>query len=205
MDSAKRDQDFSRPVAGGITGILLAAGAGTRFEGQKCLARLANGVAIGLQSARNLAPAVDRLVCVVRPGDAAMTDLFQKDGFDVVENPDTDLGMSTSLHAGLQASGRTGGWLVALGDMPWIRPATCVAVANVLRESGGIVAPVFAGRRGHPAGFSARFESALYELAGDHGAREVFESHADAVRLIQSDDPGILEDVDTTTDLQCAS
>ena len=52
-------------------GILLAAGSGSRFGGDKLLAALPDGVAVGLQSLRNLRAAIADVIVVTRPEDAA--------------------------------------------------------------------------------------------------------------------------------------
>ena len=49
-----------------IAAILLAAGAGTRFGGEKLLHPLGDGVAIAAHAARNLIAAVPDVIAVVR-------------------------------------------------------------------------------------------------------------------------------------------
>ena len=189
----------------GLTGILLAAGSATRFRGPKCLARLDNGVAMAVQAARNLEPAVDRLVCVVRVDDRALQSEIIAAGFEWVECCDAKKGMSASLRAGLDASRHSAGWLVALADMPWIDPATCRAVARELHDHKDIVVPVYDGKRGHPVGFPASRLGDLVALTGDGGARSLLEEHSLSVRRVPLKDPGILRDVDTPDQLKCVS
>ena len=56
-----------------IVGILLAAGAGTRFGGGKLVHPLDDGVAIAAHAARNLfAAELPFVVAVVRPGDRTL-------------------------------------------------------------------------------------------------------------------------------------
>ena len=52
-----------------ICAILLAAGSGSRFGGDKLLHPLADGTPIGVQAARNLLAAAPDVIAVVRPGD----------------------------------------------------------------------------------------------------------------------------------------
>lgn len=185
----------------GITGILLAAGQGTRFGGDKCLAPLPDGTAMGLRTAQNLAPAVDRLICVVRPDDQVLQNLFQQHGFETVVCEDAGLGMSASLKAGICATEEDTDWLIALADMPFIKPDTHELIAENLRQFGGIISPEFAGKRGHPVGFSHNYRSALLQLTGDQGARPVLARYANDVRVIAADDPGVCQDVDTPDEL----
>ena len=190
---------------GKLIGILLAAGFSTRFGGSKCLARMANGVAMAVQAARNLESAVDHVVCVVRTDDIVLKSEITAAGFDVVECADSAKGMSASLRSGVRATPEADGWLIALADMPWIRPSTCRMVARELKQKGGIVVPVFKGEQGHPVGFPASRIGDLQSLSGDHGARALLDRYPREVRRIVTEDPGILRDVDTPEQLRCAS
>lgn len=101
----------------------------------------------------------------------------------------------------MAATANADGWVVALADMPWVRPATIDAVAAALAAGADIVAPRYAGQRGHPVGFSRRHGIALAALRGDEGARAVVARHAATVQSIAIDDPGVLRDVDRAADL----
>jgi molybdenum cofactor cytidylyltransferase len=92
------------------------------------------------------------------------------------------------------------GWVIALGDMPRIRPATIKKVVHALEQGAGIVVPVFAGERGHPVGFDRRFRAELLDLTGDAGARTIVHAHPSEVRRLDVDDPAVVQDVDTVED-----
>ena len=142
-----------------ISAILLAAGSGSRFGGGKLLAQLPDGTPIGVASWRNLASAVARCVVVVRAGDSALRHMFESEGAVVVECKDAHLGMSRSLIAGLGANMQADGWLIALGDMPFIKPETIRKVADAIERGELIAIPTYKDKRGHPVGLSA----GLYE------------------------------------------
>lgn len=188
-----------------LTGILLAAGRGRRFGGDKLLAPLADGTPMAVQSARNLTPAVERLLCVVRADDRALNERLRAEGFETVACADADEGMAASLKAGVRTGAEGSGWLLALADMPMIRPATCAAVARALKERGGMVAPEYRGRRGHPAGFAPEWRAALLALGGDQGARPLFQRHPEALHRLVVEDPGVVFDVDTPEALRGVS
>jgi len=195
-------------MAARITGVLLAAGRGVRFGGAKLLAPLprpshgvAAGTAIGAASALHLVAALGDVVVVVRPRDSMLEHALAPSGARIVVCERADEGMGASLACGIAAVPEADGWVVALGDMPWIAPATIVAVADALRAGAPIVAPVFRGQRGHPVGFAATYGSALAALWGDEGARAILRERRETVRTIAVDDAGVLGDVDRREDL----
>ena len=183
-----------------VTGILLAAGSGSRFGGGKLLHPLRDGTPIGVRSLRNLKKALPQVIAVVRAGDEELSDLLASEGVAVILCEDAQLGMARSLACAIRASMNAGAWVIALGDMPYVAPATVSAVALRLVRSGGIVVPAYRGARGHPVGFGQRYRAELVGLAGDEGARSVIQRHAAEVETIDCDDPGILRDIDAPGD-----
>jgi molybdenum cofactor cytidylyltransferase len=181
--------------------ILLAAGAGSRFGGGKLLHPLEDGVAIAAHAARNLIAAGLAVTAVVRPGDFPVAELLEQEGCAVTVCPAAAQGMGVSLAHGVSVTRDAGGWIVALADMPRIRPDTIRRVAQALEAGAEIVAPAYQGDRGHPVGFGRRFRHELEALIGDSGARAVVQRNQALVRLIDCDDPGILLDIDRRSDL----
>jgi molybdenum cofactor cytidylyltransferase len=185
-----------------IAGILLAAGAGSRFGGDKLLHPLADGVAIAVHAARNLLAVVPAVVAVVRLGDTALEELLEQEGCQVAPFRDAARGMGASLAHGVREARQAQGWLIALADMPRISPATIRGVAAALAAGALVAAPVCRGQRGHPVGFSARLRGELLALDGDEGARAVCERHRDAFVPVECDDAGVLLDIDRPADLE---
>jgi len=185
-----------------ITGVLLAAGSGSRFGGDKLLHPGADGTPIGVASLRNLQAAVPQVVAVVRSGDEALRRLLEAQGAAVCLCTDASLGMSRSLVCGISASRAAQGWVIALGDMPYVAPATIAAVAARVAQTGGIAIPAYRGKRGHPVGFGRRYQQELLLLQGDEGARSVIARHPDEAEIIACDDAGILRDIDRPADLE---
>ena len=184
-----------------IVGILLAAGSGSRFGGDKLLAALPGGVPVGVKSLRNLRAALADVIVVTRPEDATLRSVLQKEDARIEICPRAHEGMGASLAHGIRASFAADAWIVALGDMPRIRVATIQAVASALAGGAIIAAPTYRGARGHPVGFSGVLRDALAALSGDAGARDVLRAERDRVQRIACDDAGVLADVDTPADL----
>lgn len=184
-----------------IVGILLAAGTGSRFGGDKLRHPLPDGTPLAVAAAVNLRSACDRLIAVVRPGQDALADLLSAAGCEIVLSPESTSGMGHSLAAGVRAAAQASGWIVALADMPFIASATHVAVASRLREGASLVATQYRGERGHPVGFSRVWFPQLTAMTGDQGGKSILQAHRQQLVLCAIDDPGVLRDIDRREDL----
>ena len=183
-----------------IVGVLLAAGQGTRFGAHKLLHRLDDGMSIAEHAARNLIAALPTSLAVIRPGDIVLQNILTSQGLTVIECADAAQGIGASLACGVSATPAAAGWAIALADMPWIQPQTIAHVAQKLQQGAGIVAPLYQGRRGHPVGFAATFRELLLALQQDRGARDLIEANQESLVLTNTDDAGVLRDVDVPAD-----
>jgi len=196
--------------AAGCVGILLAGGYGRRYAqagggADKLLARLADGRLVAQASAEAMLAALPCVWAVVRPESHELADLLAGMGCKVLAHQRAREGMGGSLAAAIQALRGPSPFtpaptrcLVALADMPWIRPDSHAQVA----AAGGthaIAAAACLGRRGHPVSFGAALWPELAVLAGDEGARSLLARHGFV--LVETGDPGVLADVDHPSDL----
>jgi len=191
-----------------IVGILLAAGQGARFGGDKLLAPIAMpsagaaGVApIGVAAALNLIGAIPDSIAVVRPRDTQLAAHFTDAGLRVVPCMNAGDGMSATLACGIAATVDADGWIVALGDMPWIAESTILRVVRAIADGAVVAAPFYGQLRGHPVGFGAACFAELSVLSNDDGAKSVVAAHRDLLVRIDVDDAGTLRDVDRPDDL----
>jgi len=184
-----------------LTGILLAAGSGSRFGGDKLLATLPDGTPLAVAAARALCAALPAVIAVVRPGDTRLAAALAAEGVRVIECPNAASGMGASLAWGVKHSATADGWVVGLGDMPFVQPQTVAMIAAALAAGAIIAAPVYQGQRGHPVGFTATYRAALAALSADAGARDLLATAGAALTLVEVDDPGVLRDIDTPADL----
>jgi molybdenum cofactor cytidylyltransferase len=184
-----------------IVGLLLAAGSATRFGSDKLLHPLPHGVPIAVQAARHLKNEVATVFAVVRNDAAALKALLEAEGCEVVICPDADQGMGASLACAVRAAGKADGYLVALADMPFVRPTSIAAVRDAIASGAALAAPYFRARRGHPVGFSGVFFPDLIRLHGDEGARQVLAAHESELVKVPVGDPGVIRDIDRPADL----
>ena len=155
-----------------VTGIVLAAGAGTRAGGPKALLRLPSEESWIAASVAALA-ACSRVV-VVLGAQARIARPLVPPSATVVIADDWELGMSASLRAGLAAA--TGdAALITLVDLPGLPPAV---VDRVLAAPGDLRQATFDGQPGHPVYIAAaHWDAVAASLSGDRGARKYLVEH----------------------------
>ena len=182
-----------------VTAIVLAAGQGSRFRAEagqdKLLADCVglDGVTRPVieQVLLNLPARIVRRWVVTLPERHEVIRLARVYGCEVLLLESA--GMGDSLAAAVAASGSAEGWLVVLGDMPFIRSSSIERVIDGVKADG-ISVPVQAGQYGHPVAFGRSFGPGLMALRGDRGAKSLFARAA--VHEVVVDDPGVLWDVD---------
>jgi molybdenum cofactor cytidylyltransferase len=180
---------------------LLAAGSASRFGSDKLRHELPHGVSIAVQAARPLKLELQRVVAVVRPGSAELSKALAAEGCEVVVCENAAEGMGASLACAARAAGEADGYLVALGDMPFLRRTTIAAVRDALAAGAPLAAPYFRARRGHPVALSGGFYKDLLTLRGDEGAKKLLAVNEKALVKIPVGDPGAIRDIDTPGDL----
>jgi len=189
-----------------LCAIVLAAGQGSRYRQlagahhnkllAQCTGRTGVERAVLDHVLVSLNGLVDKVVLLTRPDYFGVSELGLRHDCEVVALDSH--GMGDSIAAAVAAEPDHRGWLVVLGDMPFIQTDTLVRVVASLAP-GAISVPVYDGRYGHPVGFGRGFGSALAGLAGEKGAKRLFQG-ADIKELVV-DDPGVLWDVDVPSAL----
>jgi molybdenum cofactor cytidylyltransferase len=112
--------------------------------------------------------------------------------------------MGASLACAAQAAGEADGYLVALADMPFVRPSSIAAVRDALAAGALIAAPYFRARRGHPVGIAGSLRAELERLSGDEGARKILAAREKELVKVPVGDPGVVRDIDRPEDLLLA-
>ena len=194
---AEPSQGPGAPVAA----IVLAAGRSTRMgSANKLLCEVAGAPIVRHVAAAALGSRARHVLVVtghqaeaVRAALAGLTVTF-------VANPDYASGLMSSLKAGIAAlPGGIAGALVALGDMPLLRPADFDRLIEAFLAAGtsNIIVPVHGGRRGNPVLWSRRFFPDLMAIEGDVGARHLIGRYGEAVAEVPVDGKAVLVDIDT--------
>lgn len=190
--------------------IVLAAGAGRRFGGRKLLAPFEGGLLLdGALKAAFASPASTIILVTGSEGDevaAVAASFAERHGeggrLQIVHAADHAEGMGASLRAGAEAlPSKAAGAFVFLGDMPRIPAALLPRLVEAVDAGAAAAAPICGGRRGHPVLFGAELLDPLRQAAGDEGARTALAGLGPRLALIETDDDGVLFDVDQPSDL----
>lgn len=189
--------------------LLLAAGTGSRFGGDKLLYPV-DGQPMAAHAIQLHAGIPYALrIFVTQRRHAALAEQAAQAGFLVGYNDTPERGIASSIRVAMdlldgqliQPDGQLiqpDGLLFGVCDQPRLRRETVLLLLDRFREAPErIVAPVWQGRRGNPVVFPARFREALAHLEGDTGGSAVIRAHPDALLLVPVSDGAELTDIDT--------
>ena len=181
-----------------IAGLILAAGAGTRFAadpGAKLLAELDGRPLLEhAVIAQCGVAALERVVVVLGAGAEEIRRRVAFGRAETVVCPDWARGQSFSLRCGVRALDGCDKLIVTLGDVPRIDPAL---IARFVPEPPRTRA-VYSGRPGHPVVLGPEELREIGQLQGDAGARELVAGG----RRIECGEPAAGLDVDNPADLE---
>ncbi|MDQ0742756.1 CTP:molybdopterin cytidylyltransferase MocA [Clavibacter sp. B3I6] len=188
-----------------VAGVVLAAGAGTRYGGPKALATHPDGrrwlaTAVRALAEAGCSPVLVVLGAAADEAEALLRTLPEAGSAVVVRADDWADGMSASLRAALRAAAALDPPPVALAIVPVDVPDLDTATVRRVLAAGAVDPTtlrqaVFRGRVGHPALIGRdHWEPLAAEVRGDAGARAYLAAH-DA-RLIEAADLSTGADVD---------
>ncbi|GFE58063.1 glycosyl transferase [Geobacter sp. AOG1] len=146
-----------------------------------------------------LAGGVDEVVMVINPAGEEVAAAISHLPVTVTVNGASDSDMAGSVRVGLaKVATTTSGVLIALADTPLVRGETCRFLQEQHRHHpDAILIPVHRERKGHPTLFP---RSILATIDRHPTLRDVIQSHAERVQLLNVDDPWVVEEMDTPED-----
>jgi molybdenum cofactor cytidylyltransferase len=195
---------------GGLSAIVLAAGASERFgAGNKLLAEIGGEALIRRVVRGCLDGAIAEAVVVTGCDEAQIAAALQ--GLPVrclIHNAAWRSGMGTSIASGIAAFGPDiEGAFVVPGDMPHLTASLLLRLAASF-EAGKRRAVVFpadaSGEQRNPVLWPRRLFPDLMRLSGRGGAKDLLRAHRAESIAVAVDDPALLDDVDTQEDLEAA-
>jgi CTP:molybdopterin cytidylyltransferase MocA len=189
----------------GVAALILAAGGSTRLGRPKQLEPWGDQTLLGhvVDRARRLP--VDEVWVVLGADADSILDRVDLTGCSVVENPEWQEGLASSLRVGLDALSRLSkveAALILLGDQPDISAQvveTLLATRNRSRRPA--IVPKYRYRWGNPVLIDRALWPHLMSLTGDEGARRLLQAHPEWVEEVwfEALPP---RDVDTPADVE---
>lgn len=186
------------PGCARIACILLAAGEGRRFGGNKLEAAF-GGKMLGLHAAETLAAmGFGAMVAVGNSRYTRLNPALLHLGFRLVINPDPSAGQATSLAVGVKAlvDGDWDGILVALADMPYVNSGHLGLLVQGFGNGGKAHCSSNGVAKMPPAVFGPSDWPLLAGLSGDQGARVLL---TDAIAILA--EAATLKDIDLPDDI----
>jgi molybdenum cofactor cytidylyltransferase len=119
-----------------------------------------------------------------------------------VVNRDYEAGQLSSLQCGLRAAGDVDAAFFTPVDYPAIKQETVLALLRARTGRESAIVPVTQGRRGHPVFITRQLIDEILALPPGAMARNVIHRHVATTTYVETEDSGILRDVDCPADLQ---
>lgn len=182
--------------------ILLAAGASVRMGEPKLL--LPYGAKTILETVASAATEVtgEQVMVVLDERQEDIRRKVQELQLSYTFNPDPSRGMLSSVICGLDAlPENAAAFFLFLGDQPQVQAKVAQNLkAAWLANPGGILLPVYGGKRGHPVLISTRYKEEIKGLSPDNGLKGLMLRHPGETREVECGAPEILRDIDTPAD-----
>ncbi len=189
----------------GNAAVIQAAGKGSRFHSDQY--KLLSEIDGQPMIIRTLQPVLnagfDEVLVVIGCHADEMRSVLLDYPVRIIENPEWEKGQSTSLSAGLRAVSETSERAcLMLGDQPFLKSGTLRdLLAASAANPGDVIVPFYQGKRGNPIVVPAYRYPLLLELtSGDTGGKRLLE--AVGYRTLDTDDPGVLRDIDTIEEMK---
>ena len=180
--------------------LIMAAGNASRFRANKLAAEF-DGKPLIRHALEAVPPALFSRVAVVTQYPQVMA-LAQEFGFEAIENPHPDYGISYTIRLGTAALADCPAILYMVADQPLLSQDSVRRVVTAWQaQPDRIAGASHNGKRGNPNIFPREFYPELLALTEDHGGSTVIRAHPERflpVEVAQEQ----LTDVDTPQALE---
>lgn len=189
-------------------GIILAAGASTRFGQPKQLLRLKDKYLIEWVLDAALNSRLSRIVLVLGFSHQKIVQALDRKAkhpkLQIEINRLYKKGQSRSLQVGLSAvQNDFPAVMFLLGDQPLMDTATIdVLLRSFWSANKDICTPTFKGKTKNPCIFGQKFYKSIMRIRGDIGARQLIDENPDRALKVEIQNPHLFLDIDTPQDFE---
>ena len=179
--------------------IIMAAGQGVRFGGNKLLAPLNGEPVLGHVLARLPRERLQKMIAVARSEEVAWLCMQQRVDCLIYGGG----AQSDTVRLGIDEMSEMDGCLFVMGDQPLCtRQSLECMLAQFEKTPDCVLRLAFQGRAGSPVLFPRRFFSALAALQGEQGGMAALHGQQVEICLVEAGHEAELWDADTVQDLQ---
>lgn len=184
---------------GRIAAIVLAAGYSSRMGEFKPLLPIGDTTVLERVVTTFRDADIRDIRVVIGHRSAELLPLVERLQARPVLNERYDEGMFSSVVAGVSSLEEDiEAFFLLPVDIPLVRCKTVSAMLGAYRNGeGGLLYPVFHGKRGHPPLIPARFRDEILEWGEEGGLKGLLTGHETEASGIDTEDEGILYDMDT--------
>jgi molybdenum cofactor cytidylyltransferase len=185
-----------------ITALILAAGQSKRMGQPKMLLSWGRTTVLG-QVIDIFKGAGIEDILVVTGGARELVEALVGTSARIVFNPGFEEGeMLSSIQVGLaELKPETEAVLIGLGDQPQVQERSVrLVVEEYIKSKAFLIVPSFQMHRGHPWLVTRAHWDEILSMYPDDTMRNFLNRHASEIRYVETNDPGILNDLDTPED-----
>lgn len=186
-----------------IAAIVLAAGRSSRMPANKLLTPLDDKPVIRRTVEAVCASQSNPVIVVTGHQANRVSEALSGLPITITENVMFADGLSSSIICGVKSLPKTlDGFVVVLGDMPYVPPAVIDQLIAAFDPANGrgIIVPVNSGKRGNPVLWATLLVAEFLALTGDRGAKHLMALHSDLLYELKVDSDSVLTDLDTPED-----
>lgn len=187
-----------------VTGVILAAGQGRRM-GQSKQVLLLGGKPMIWQVAATTCQVLETVLVITGAYGAEVAQALQTLPVTRIHNTEWQQGQSSSIRKAVaEIPEAVAAVIFLLGDQPLLSATLVKDIIRAYENSqASIVMPRWGKRPGNPVLFDLRvWRSALLELSGDEGARQIIRKNQAAVHYVEVATEQGFFDVDTPADYE---
>ena len=187
--------------------IICLAGKSVRMGDHKPLLPFAGTTVISSLVKVFKTAGVKSIVLVTGRDAACVEQEMKSQDVHIVHNPDFEsTDMFASVKIGLEAATNLADvFFITPGDAVLFLPETVAAMLEEIKQTkNDVVVPAFADERGHPVLISRPVCSSALAYSGENGLRGVLTGFQDKTSVLETDDFGILFDMDYPEDYEQA-
>lgn len=188
-----------------LAALILAAGGSRRLGRPKQLEPWGPTTLLGHVVARARAMPVDEVWVVIGAESERILSEVDLAGCGVIENPEWEDGLASSLRVGLDALtrlSRAEAALILIGDQPEVAPEVVEGLAaEYTRSRASAIVPKYRYTWGNPVLVDRSLWPRLMSMEGDEGARRLLRAHPEWVQEVWFERLAP-RDVDTEADIE---